>query len=49
MINDLPRKLLRVRPIAARVPKPMASRVAAGATIMLFFSERIHSAELKKS
>src|SRR5690606_6574463 len=38
----------RDRPMAARVPKTIASRVAAGATIMLFFSERIHSSEVKK-
>ncbi|RMU43255.1 hypothetical protein ALP29_201238 [Pseudomonas syringae pv. avii] len=49
MTSALPGKLPRVRPIAASVPKPIANRVAAGATIMLFFSARIHSAELKKS
>ena len=39
----------RVRPIDARVPKTMASTVAAGATMMLLVSARIHSVELKKS
>ncbi len=35
--------------MAASVPKTMASTVAAGATMTLFFSARIHSAEAKKS
>ncbi|MNC83696.1 hypothetical protein D3C75_1378040 [compost metagenome] len=49
MISDLPGKSPRVRPIEARVPKTIASTVAAGATMMLFFRARIHSAEAKKS
>ncbi|MNG38381.1 hypothetical protein D3C85_1394240 [compost metagenome] len=47
--SALPRNSPRVRPIAARVPKTMASTVAAGAMIRLFFSERIQSADMKKS
>ena len=47
--SDLPGKSPRVRPIDARVPNTMASTVAAGATMMLFFNARIHSAEAKKS
>ncbi|VVO43820.1 hypothetical protein PS710_06289 [Pseudomonas fluorescens] len=47
--NALPGKSPRVRPIAASVPKIIASTVAAGATMMLFFSARIHSADAKKS
>ncbi|SVJ78306.1 Uncharacterised protein [Klebsiella pneumoniae] len=47
--SALPRNSPRVRPIAARVPKTIASRVAAGATIMLLVNERIHSADWKKS
>ena len=35
--------------MAASVPKSIARSVAAGAMIRLFFSERIHSAEVKKS
>ena len=35
--------------MAANVPKIIASTVAAGATMMLFFKARIHSAEAKKS
>ena len=47
--NGLPGKSPRVRPIAARVPKTIASAVAAGATMMLLRKARIHSAEAKKS
>ena len=47
--NGLPGKSPRVRPMAASVPKTIANTVAAGATMMLFFRERIHSAEAKKS
>ncbi|MNQ59046.1 hypothetical protein D3C85_732670 [compost metagenome] len=47
--SALPRNSPRVRPMEARVPKTIASTVAAGATIRLLVSERIHSAELKKS
>ncbi|MNO08346.1 hypothetical protein D3C81_2309440 [compost metagenome] len=45
----LPRNSPRVRPIDARVPKVIASTVAAGAMIRLFFSARSHSLAVKKS
>jgi hypothetical protein len=47
--SALPRNSARVKPIEARVPNTMASRVAAGAMIRLFFSARSHSAALKNS
>ncbi len=47
--SALPRNSARVRPTAARVPSTTARKVAAGAMSMLFFSERIQSAELNSA
>ncbi|MNZ99798.1 hypothetical protein D3C78_1191370 [compost metagenome] len=47
--SALPGKLLELRPTAASEPSTMASSVAAGATMKLFFSEFSHTSLPKNS
>ena len=45
VMKPLPRNFVFARPMAASVPSTVASRVARGATMKLFFAARIQSSE----